>query len=98
MTQPLQFMRQAAMKNGKVQYPMTCGCTAQHFQALCQPHREEVLDDQRRFSGMPALTFTHRDVTDLPRFATMLHSIKLQLIMNPTKSLLIKIIPENNSG
>jgi hypothetical protein len=60
---------------------------------MCAEHKDERLNDMRRLMGIPKLTFLHRDFTDLPSLAKALHDIKLQLIMNPTKSLLIKIIP-----
>ena len=49
--------------------------------------------DAARLMGIADLRFTHRDFTDLPRLVDTINMIKLQLISNPTKSCLIKIIP-----
>ena len=91
---PVKAMRLAAMKDGKVKYPLDCGCASELYHNLCEAHKNEHIDDQRRLMGIPALTFTHRDFTDLPRLALALHAIKLHLISSPTKACLIKINPE----
>jgi len=86
--------RFAATKDGKVKYPLDCGCSSDHYHGLCEYHKEEVIVDQRRLMGIADLRFSHRDFTDLPRFVKTLQAIKLQLISNPTKSCIIKVIPE----
>lgn len=83
-----------ATKDGKIKYPLDCGCTGEHYHSLCDGHREEVISDNRRLMGIADLRFTHRDFTDLPRLVIALQAIKLQLISNPTKSCIIKVIPE----
>lgn len=90
----LALARQAAMKDGVVRYPLECGCSSAKFYALCDGHRLEVITDERRTKGVPDLIFRHRDFTDLHQLSEALHAIKLQLISNPTKPLLIKINPE----
>lgn len=83
-----------ATKDGKVKYPLDCGCTGEHYHSLCGIHRDEVIADHRRLMGIADLKFTHRDFTDLPRLVIALQAIKLQLISNPTKSCIIKVTPE----
>ena len=80
--------------DGKVKYPLDCGCTSPHQHNMCVGHQEEMLFDKRRLMGIADLRFTHRDLTDLPSLGKALAVIQLHLIANPTKSLLIKIIPE----
>jgi hypothetical protein len=93
-TKPLAEMRFDALKNGKVKYPLECGCSGEHYNSLCDGHQNEYLEDMRRLMGIADMRFTHRDFTDLQRLVQALHAIKLQLISNPTKSCIIKIIPE----
>jgi hypothetical protein len=90
----LAVARQEAMKDGVVKYPLDCGCSSAKFYALCDAHKLEVITDERRTKGVPDIIFRHRDFTDLRQLSEALHIIKLQLISNPTKSLLIKINPE----
>lgn len=85
--------REDATKDGKVKYPLDCGCSSEHYHGLCDGHKNEIIEDQRTLMGIPHLRLTHRDFLDLPSLVKTLHAIKLQLISNPTKSCLIKIAP-----
>lgn len=79
----------------KLKYPLTCGCRAKDYWSMCDNHKAEFESDAARVMGIADLRFNHRDFTDLPRLAQVLNAIKLQLITNPTKSCLIKIIPDH---
>lgn len=81
-----------------MKYPLDCGCKGPKYWAKCDNHKAEEETDSARLMGIADLTFNHRQFTDLPQLALTLNAIKLQLISNPTKSCLIKIIPsaENN--
>lgn len=85
--------RAESTKDGKVKYPLDCGCSSDHYHGLCDGHKNEVIDDQRTLMGIPRLRFTHRDFLDLPSLVNTLQAIKLQLISNPTKSCIIKVAP-----
>jgi hypothetical protein len=76
------------------QYPLNCGCRSATYYGLCDSHQAEHDADQARRMGVSDLRFSHRDFTDLTQLAKTLHTIKLQLISNPTKYCVIKIIPE----
>lgn len=73
---------------------LACGCKSAQFHELCDMHKNEYIDDHRRLMGIAGLTFTHRDFTDLRSLVDTLQTIKLYLISNPKKPLLIKINPE----
>jgi hypothetical protein len=60
---------------------------------MCEVHGAEFQADARRYMGIPELTFTHRQLTDVTELGQTLFQIKLWLIEHPTKSLLIKINP-----
>jgi hypothetical protein len=64
---------------------------------MCELHADEFKLDARRYMGIPELTFTHRQLTDVIELGQTLFDIKLWLIEHPTKSLLIKIVPGEKS-
>lgn len=74
-------------------YPLDCGCKGPAFESMCDAHATEFQADARRYMGIPELMFTHHQLTDVIELGKTLHSIRLRLIENPTKSLLVKIIP-----
>lgn len=89
----LDEMRLASTVNGQVKYPLECGCKSEHYYGMCSGHQAEHVADQARRMGIADLRFTHRDFLDLPSLVRTLHAVKLQLISNPTKSCIIKVIP-----
>ena len=82
-----------------LKYPWPCGCHGPKYISKCTKHQMEQVEDDARRAGTADLKFTHRDFTDLMSLVQTLHAIKLQLISNPTKSCIIKVIPnETNVG
>lgn len=80
-----------------VKYPLPCGCHGPKYISKCAMHQLEQVENDTRLAGVVDLVFTHRDFTDLPSLVKTLHDLKLRLISNPTKSCLIKVIPNETN-
>lgn len=86
------------MTDTPIKYPLPCGCHGPKYISKCSMHQVEQIEDDARRAGVINLIFTHRDFTNLPQLVKTLHEIKLRLISNPTKSCVIKVIPNETDA
>lgn len=86
-----------ATKDGKVKWPLDCGCKSDHYYGKCDLHQQEYHEDMARRMGIVDLQYNASQLdTDQGR-DQFTAEIKQRLVLHPMKPILLKIKPEKKS-
>lgn len=84
----------AAIKDGKVKWPLDCGCKSEHYHAKCETHQAEQREDDGRRMGIADLSYSAEMFWSDQGRDQIIQEIKKSLTARPTKKLIIHLRPE----